>query len=442
MNQTKALGRYKRYPAYKDSGVDWLGEIPADWDAPRLKFHVDVNPPTRHRAVEASFVPMEAVGEYGGLSLDRTIAVDDASSGYTVFLDNDVVVAKITPCFENGKGALATGLANGVALGTTELHVLRAPHQVDPRFLKYVTFSQPFRQLGEGQMYGAGGQKRISDSFISNYRMPLPPSDDQRQIARFLDCETAKLDALVQKKERLIDNLTLRAEALVAVAVAKGVAHSRRVKRTASTVWSEIPEHWKLTRLRHLLQRVVRPVDVLHGVFYQEIGIRSWGRGLFHKDPALGAHLEEKAVYRVEPGDFVLNIVFAWEGAVAAVTEAESGMVASHRFPTFRCDPSLSLEYLLMVLNTEPGRALMEINSPGAAGRNRTIRMGKFLSEEIPLPPRKEQDQIVATMREDSETIANLSEQTKTAIMKLRELRLGLITAAVTGQIDVREEVA
>ncbi len=187
--------RFKPYPAYKDSGVEWLGEIPAHWEAKWLKFAAVLNPSASETrppppTTEVSFVPMEAVGEYGGLDLSRTRALADAETGYTYFRDGDVVVAKITPCFENGKGARATGLTNGVAFGTTELHLLRATPALDGTFLFYLTLSDAFRRLGEAEMYGAGGEKRVPESFIGNFRHALPPVSEQRTIAAFLDRET------------------------------------------------------------------------------------------------------------------------------------------------------------------------------------------------------------------------------------------------------------
>jgi type I restriction enzyme S subunit len=204
------LRRFRPYPAYRDSGVEWLGQIPAHWEAKRLKLVATLNPPASEvrslpAETEVSFVPMEAVGEYGGLDLSATKQLGDVGSGYTYFRDGDVVVAKITPCFENGKGAHASGLANGIAFGTTELHVLRVTHELDERFLFYLTLSDAFRRLGEADMYGAGGQKRISESFVENFRSPLPPMSEQRAFAAFLDRETAKIDALVAKKERVIE---------------------------------------------------------------------------------------------------------------------------------------------------------------------------------------------------------------------------------------------
>ena len=206
------------------SGVEWLGDVPAHWEVKRGRFCVEVQPSSnRLRELspdnEVSFVPMEAVGEYGGLDLEQTRAVAERGSGYTEFEDGDVIVAKITPCFENGKGALASGLLNGAAIGTTELHVLRPRSNLDRRLLFYFTISPLFRTLGEGEMYGAGGQKRVPTSFCEDVPIPLAPLDEQHAIADFLDRETAKIDGLVAKVETAIARLREYRAALITAAV-------------------------------------------------------------------------------------------------------------------------------------------------------------------------------------------------------------------------------
>ncbi len=211
-------------PEMKASGVEWLGEVPAHWEVKRGRFCVEVlSSSNRLRELspddEVSFVPMEAVGEYGGLDLEQTRVVAERGSGYTEFEDGDVVVAKITPCFENGKGALASGLLNGAAIGTTELHVLRPRSNLDRRLLFYFTISPSFRALGEGEMYGAGGQKRVPTSFCEDVPIPLAPLDEQRAIADFLDRETAKIDGLIAKVDTAIARLREYRAALITAAV-------------------------------------------------------------------------------------------------------------------------------------------------------------------------------------------------------------------------------
>ena len=172
--QDEALQRrYRPYPAYKDSGVEWMGKIPEHWQVKRLRFSVSMNPVASEvrclaTDTEVTFIPMEAIGEMGGLDLSQSKLLVEIGPGYTYFRDGDVVVAKFTPYFENGKGALAAGLINGIAFGTTELHVLRAGRNVNARYLFYVSQSDAFRRLGEAEMHGAGGQKRVPESFVKD----------------------------------------------------------------------------------------------------------------------------------------------------------------------------------------------------------------------------------------------------------------------------------
>ncbi len=107
-------------------------------------------------------------------------------SGFTCFQDGDVLVAKITPCFENFKGALVRDLKNGIGFGTTELHVLRAKADACPEFLFYLTMSEPFRERGVANMTGSAGQKRVPTGFLRNFRFDCPDRDEQEHIAAVL----------------------------------------------------------------------------------------------------------------------------------------------------------------------------------------------------------------------------------------------------------------
>ncbi len=156
---------------------------------------------------------------------------------------------------------------------------------------------------------------------------------------------------------------------------------------------------WSRARIGDVLKHLPRPIDVDGAAEYREIGIRSHGRGLFHKEPVSGAALGDKKVFWVEPGDFVLNIVFAWEGAVGIVSDAEKGMIGSHRFPTFRADSArLDSRFLLHYFRTKEGLDALLRVSPGGAGRNRTLSKKAFLDIEVPLPPLHEQRRVVARL--------------------------------------------
>ena len=238
-----------------DSNVSTL---PDGWTRRRLRFDARINPVKSEVKLpddaEVSFVPMDAVGELGGLRLDQTRELADVYNGYTYFADGDVCVAKITPCFENGKGALAQGLTNGVAFGTTELHVLRPSDALDARFLFYLTIAHDFRNVGEAEMLGAGGQKRVPEAFLRDWRPPLPNIDVQRRIAGFLDKKTAKIDALIDKKRMLLERLAEQRQALITRAVTKGLNPDVTMKPSGVDWIRDIPSHWRLKRIRFLCE--------------------------------------------------------------------------------------------------------------------------------------------------------------------------------------------
>lgn len=144
-----------------------------------------------------------------------------------------------------------------------------------------------------------------------------------------------------------------------------------------------------------MLQLMRRSVSVDPFGTYREIGIRSFGKGIFHKEPLSGADLGNKRVFEVHPGDLVLSNVFAWEGAVALAREADRGRIGSHRFMTYVAkDDSVDLGYLRYFFISERGRALLNQASPGSAGRNKTLAIERFEALEIPVPASEEQQRI------------------------------------------------
>lgn len=147
------------------------------------------------------------------------------------------------------------------------------------------------------------------------------------------------------------------------------------------------------------MARVERPVNVVQDKHYTQIGIRSHGKGVFHKESVTGEELGNKAVYWVEPDCFVLNIVFAWEQAIGKTTASEAGMIASHRFPMYRPKKELiDIDYLIYFFMTKRGKDVLEAASPGGAGRNRTLGQNTFLNSNIVLPPITEQRKIAAIL--------------------------------------------
>jgi len=208
----------------KDSGVEWLGDVPEHWAVKRLRFVASINPAIRSEILEAptaavSFLPMVDIGADGSLNLEKTRSVQDVKNGYSYFENGDVVFAKVTPCFENGKGALMHDLVGGVGFGTTELTVLRSSNGYKATFLNYLVQSNRFRCFGAGAMTGAGGLKRVPDEFTRNFTTSWPSLDEQQAIATHLDRETTRIDTLIQKTQHSIDLLKERRAALITAAV-------------------------------------------------------------------------------------------------------------------------------------------------------------------------------------------------------------------------------
>ena len=169
---------------------------------------------------------------------------------------------------------------------------------------------------------------------------------------------------------------------------------------------SPFPQDWKEYTIGDCLRRVEHPVEVDSDALYTQIGIRSHGKGLFYKEPVTGELLGSKAVYWVEPNCFILNIVFAWEQAIGKTTQAEVGMIGSHRFPMYKpVNNLIDIDYLVYYLLTKRGTDILEAASPGGAGRNRTLGQDRFIKSRIVLPPLDEQQKIAKILSTQDKAI-------------------------------------
>lgn len=153
---------------------------------------------------EISFVPMAAVSEDGGITLQETRSFGEVRKGFTYFQRGDVLLAKITPCFENGKSALADNLEHPIGFGSTEFHVLRSiPAKVDPRFLYHFVRSKRLLFLGQKSMKGAAGHKRVPAEFLENFEIPDWPLDDQIRIVHLLE----RVEGLIAQRKQHLQQL-------------------------------------------------------------------------------------------------------------------------------------------------------------------------------------------------------------------------------------------
>ena len=443
---------WKRYPAYKDSGVEWLGEVPAGWEVKRLKYLCQINPSKSEvaslpKSTKVSFLPMELIGEDCSLTLTENRPISDVWEGYTYFRNGDVVVAKITPCFENGKGALCDNLVNGVAFGTTELHVLRAGEKIDPKYLFLATKSYQFRRLGADLMTGTAGQKRVPDAFIRDYIVGLPSLPEQHAIAAFLDRETTRIDALIEKKQRFIELLEEKRQAIITHAVTKGLDPDVEMKDSGVAWIGEVPVGWEISRLGLISESLqTGPFgSQLHSSDYIEDGIpiinpSNIQDGTIVPDPK--CTIDDKTLkrlirHRLTAGD----IVFARRGDMgrcACITREAEGWLCGTGSIRIRLNESAHPKFVMAYLSTQGVKGHLLIESVGSTMDNLNTSILSRIPIVLPSPEEQKaiMEEVSIRVGQIDEMLSNISE----SVSKLREYRTALISAAVTGKIDVRDE--
>ncbi len=233
----------------------------------------------------------------------------------------------------------------------------------EPTYLQHLFRWPGFWELLRGESKGVGARReRVSALRVLSIKVPLPDRDAQRLIAE-------KLDGLHETREHCVQE-TERAGSLVKE------LHDAIFRRVQAP---EVP----VGRVA-ALQR--RPVTVTSGTHYKQIGVRSFGKGIFHKEAVTADELGNKRVFEIYPGELVLSNVFAWEGAIALAGPNEKGMIGSHRFMTYApIDDQADMGYLRYFFLSDHGLSLIQKASPGAAGRNRTLGIKAFEKTPVPL---------------------------------------------------------
>lgn len=440
---------FPAYSSYKDSEVEWLGPVPTHWSPTRLRFLAYLNPTKAEvsdlsSGTEVSFVPMEAIGESGKLSLGQTRPLSDVLTGYTYFREGDVSIAKITPCFENGKGAIMRGLSGGVGFGTTELIIARPrPDATTPEFLDWLFRSPAFRTRGEAAMYGAGGQKRVPEDFVRDFVSPGAPLAEQVAITAFLDRETAKIDALIDEQRRLIALLKEKRQAIISHAVTKGLDPHAPMKDSGIEWLGEVPAHWMVAPLgcRYEVQlgRMLNSERAAGNELrpYLRVADVQWDAINTTDLPLMDFPQEARVRYRLNEGDLLINEGGSYVGR-SAIWRGDIDecyyQKALHRVRAFqpRYDTT---EFLLFIMEWATKYGIF------VAGGNQTtidhLTAEQLRSYRFAFPPRHEQDGIAAHLRTAVSGIENLRATADKAIELLSERRGALISAAVTGKIDV-----
>ncbi len=441
---------FPRYPEYKDSGVEWLGAVPKQWQVKRIRHVAQLNPSkTEIKQLDpemlVSFLPMEAVGDAGSLNLERETTIAEVQSGYTYFREGDVTYAKITPCFENGKGAHMRGLLNGIGFGSTELVAVRPDYsQTTSDYLNWIFCSPVFRRLAEASMYGAGGQKRVPDDFTRDFALGFPHIEEQVLISRFLFIETAKLDNLMAEQEKLIALLKEKRQAVIAHAVTKGLNPTVPMRESGVEWLGEVPAHWEVSQLKYVARDgtsitygiVQAGPHVEGGIPYiktsdmsgESLPLEGYSRTSSEIDQS---YSRSKVFF----GDLVIAIR-ASVGKCLSLPEELDGANLTQGTAKISPGEGVERDYLLNLINSAGLQVYFDSMAKGATFKEITLDM--LRRTPVLIPPLAEQRDIARYLATELKSFQNLLQETEKAISLLKERRTALISAAVTGQIDVR----
>ncbi|HHR4530381.1 TPA: restriction endonuclease subunit S [Salmonella enterica] len=436
------MSQYRAYPAYKDSGIEWIGQVPEHWKIAQIKRISALNPRKSTLSEEkdslCTFLPMEKL-RTNAVTLDETRPIHEVYGGYSYFCDGDILIAKVTPCFENGNIAVANGLVNGIGFGSTEINVLRVNGKGHNRFLYYRLQEEQFRTIAKSEMRGTGGLKRVPTDLFESFTIGLPDTDEQATIAATLDRETARIDALVEKKTRFIELLKEKRQALITHAVTKGLDHNAKMKDSGVEWIGQVPEHWKVKPICRVtsVNDDVLPDSTTDDTPIRYVDISSVGymEGIKQASDMCFVDAPSRARRKASSGDVIISTVRTYLKAVAAVTDEYADCVFSTGFAVLRAR-HLDRSFLKWMVLNELLIQAIEAHSEGLSYP--AINASALVKLKSVIPPPEEQASIAATLDRETARIDTLIGKAEQSITLLKERRAAFITAAVTGQIDLR----
>jgi type I restriction enzyme S subunit len=429
--------RFKPYPAYKDSGFEWLGQVPDPWEVKRLKFTAQIeagqSPPSELVGDGPEGLPfLQGNAEFGAINPRPSQICDAAPKRADA---GDILISVRAPVGALNIADQDYGIGRGLC-------AIKPASGFDVQFAFYSLYATRTQldAVATGSTYDA-----VTASEIGNLPTLLPDLPEQRAIVAFLDHETARIDALVAKKERLIELLHEERTALTTRAVTKGLNPGVPTKNSAIRWLGNIPAHWEVKRMRHLspgmgVGVVVNPsqyiadegLPFLYGSDISEGRIRTdQSRRISETDS------KRLPKSRLHPNDLVMVRVGA-PGVTAVVPpELEGANCAS--LLVIRGKPSLVSTWLCYALNSRYVRSQVEVVQYGAAQEQ--FNVSHAVDFLIAVPPYSEQQEIAAVLDRETARIDALVATVSRAIESLRELRTALIFAAVMGKIDVKGEL-
>jgi type I restriction enzyme S subunit len=450
---TKELRRFRPYPAYKDSGIEWLGEIPAHWEVKRLKTVASAQLSNVDKKSLQGQEPVSLcnyVDVYYNERITpnpdfmRATATPEQIRRFTLRAGDVLITKDSESWMDIAVPAVVEEDLPGVLCGYHLAHIRPGPGCVGS-FL-----SRAFSAIGPRDQFqiAANGITRfgLGNDAMQTGQFTIPPESEQRAIAVFLDRETARIDKLLAKKERLIELLQEKRTALINRAVTKGLDPSVPMKDSGVEWLGEIPAHWEVKRIKWAAKMESGHTPDKKVAAYWQGGDIPWISLADTKQLREVDYIADTAAMTTSDG--IANssahilpagtVVFSRDATIGLCAITRAGIAVSQHFIGWVCGTHLRPEYLLFVFRS----MTWELERLTMGATVRTIGMPDVRSLVTPIPPVPEQVSIVDHILKNRSQIDALVAKVRDAIDRLKEFRLALISAAVTGKIDVRGEVA
>jgi type I restriction enzyme S subunit len=440
---------FPRYESYKDSGVEWLGAIPVGWDiwklshfAPIITCGVAATPEYENEGViflSAQNVKNGKIDLSPGYKYISGKKHSELTKNRTPS-KGDILISRVGTIGE----ACIVDVDFEFSIFVSLTHLRLAQQICLNKFFTYILRSKYVKCLNEAITLVGGGVGNLNVNDLREYKLALPSISEQSKIVSFLDRETAKIDALIAEQQRLIELLKEKRQALISHAVTKGLNPDAPMKESGIEWLGEVPKHWKLKQLKHVVDPTT---SITYGIVqagpHYEGGIPYIKTSDISGDslPLEGYSLTSPEIdyayqrSKVTKGDLVIAIR-ATVGKCLPVPDELDG--ANLTQGTAKISPGLNVskEYLLSAINASATQAYFDHMAKGATFKE--ITLDALRRTPVVLPPIGEQIVISDYLKQEITKLDTLTTEAKTAINLLQERRTALISAAVTGKIDVR----
>jgi len=437
------MGKYQAYPEYKDSHEEWLGKVPCHWDVIQIKHLSSVKRGASPRPIDDPKY-FDVDGEYAWTRIADVTASDmylekapqrlsGLGSSLSVKLEPDSLFLSIAGTV--GKPCI-TGMRACIHDGFVYFPDLKIPS----KFLFYVfAGEQAYKGLGK-----FGTQLNLNTDTVGGIKIGCAINEELELIVNFLDHETAKIDTLIEKQQQLIKLLKEKRQAVISHAVTKGLNPNAPMRDSGVEWLGEVPKHWAVKKFKFLCNRIIAGPfgSSIKKDMYVKSGYKVYGQEqVIPNDFEIGDyHISEKHYldlyrYKVGEGDILISCVGTFGKIAVFPKKAAKGIINPRLIKAELCcdnDPY----YIRELLKSEMVFKQFELLSRG--GTMGVINIA-ILSEILTsVPPKSEQNEIVKYINQQKENFSRLSFQANKAVLLLQERRTALISAAVTGKIDLR----